>query len=102
MAFCVGGIELTSQFKNKSKSGKTFVDEVMSRCCHVMIITRVRWRSTNFIFTSHSLVMVGSDKTMVSFKIIPVSYPTRTLTPNINIRTNINQFEIEALFESID
>ena len=102
MAFCVGGIELTSQLKITRNRGKPFVDEVMSRCCHVMIITRVRWRSTNFIFTIHYLVMVGSDKTVVSFQIIPVSYPTRTLTPNINIRTNINQFEIEVLFENID
>ena len=62
MAFCVGGIELTSQLKITRNRGKPFVDEVMSRCYHVMITARVRWRSTNFIFTSHSLVMVGSDK----------------------------------------
>ena len=40
MAFCVGGIELTSQLKITRNRGKPFVDEVMSRCCHVMIITR--------------------------------------------------------------
>lgn len=39
---------------------------------------------------------------MVSFQIIPATYPTRTLTTNINITTNVNQLEIEALFENIE
>lgn len=61
-AFCVGGTELTNQRKINPSQGKPFVDEVMSRCRHVMIITGVRWRTRNFIFTSHCLAMVSSDK----------------------------------------
>ena len=58
MAFCVSGAELTNQLKVNQNRGKPFVDEVMSRCRYIVIITRVRWRTKNFIFTSHCLAMV--------------------------------------------
>ena len=46
MAFCVSGAELTNQLKVNQNRGKPFVDEVMSRCRYIVIIT------------SHCLAMV--------------------------------------------
>lgn len=78
MVFCVSGTELTNQLKGNRNRGKPFVGEVMSRCRHVMIITKAGGLGILF---SLAIVSVGSVKKHAFFSNNPCY---RSLTPNIN------------------
>ena len=110
MVFCVSGTELTNQLKGNRNRGKPFVGEVMSRCRHVMIITKAGGLGILF---SLAIVSVGSVKKHAFFSNNPCY---RSLTPNINNKEKFKlawkwnlakQFSsffriFKSLFENID
>ena len=89
MAFCVSGTELTNQLKGNRNRGKPFVGEVMSRCRHVMIITKAGGLGILFSLAIVSRWWWAQLKNTLSFQIIPVTDRYRTLTPNINNKEKI-------------
>ena len=116
MAFCVSGTELTNQLKGNRNRGKPFVGEVMSRCRHVMIVTKAGGLRILFSLAIDSRWWWAQLKNTLSFQIIPATDRYRTLTPNINNKEKFKsawkwnlakQFSslfriFKSLFENID
>ena len=80
----MSGTELTNQLKGNRNRGKPFVGEVMSRCRHVMIITKAGGLRILFSLAIVSRWWWAQLKNTLSFQIIPATDCYRTLTPNIN------------------